>query len=102
MSEGAVEAAGSVLAGLVTYGTASAPRHWLVASFGATPIDYRSEDFVARIAELSGGAGVDAAFDPMGSAHLRLTAKTMRRRGALVAYGYYAAAARGRRPSVTS
>lgn len=73
-----------------------------MASFGATPIDYRSEDFVARIAELSGGAGVDAAFDPMGSAHLRLTAKTMRRRGALVAYGYYAAAARGRRPSVTS
>jgi NADPH:quinone reductase-like Zn-dependent oxidoreductase len=84
------------LAGLVTYGTASAPKHGLVASLGATPIDYRSEDFVARIAELTGGVGVDAAFDPMGSAHLRRTARTMRRGGALVAYGYYAAAARGR------
>ena len=84
------------LAGLVMYGTASQAKHGLVSSFGATPIDYRSEDFVARVAELTGGAGVDAAFDPMGSAHLRLTARTVRRGGALVAYGYYIAAARGR------
>ena len=84
------------LAGLVMYSTASQAKHGLVSSFGATPIDYRSEDFVARVTELTGGAGVDAAFDPMGSAHLRLTARTMRRGGALVAYGYYAAAARGR------
>ncbi len=83
------------LAGLVTYGTASKAKHGLVASLGATPIDYRSEDFVARVAELTGGAGVDAAFDPIGSAHLRQTARAMRRGGALVAYGYYAAAAQG-------
>ncbi len=84
------------LAGLVIYGTASQAKFGLVSSFGARPIDYRSEDFVARVADLTGGAGVDAAFDPMGSAHLRLTARTMRRGGALVAYGYYAAAALGR------
>jgi NADPH2:quinone reductase len=84
------------LAGLVTYGTASKGKHDLVRGLGATPIDYRSEDFVARIAELTGGAGVDAAFDPMGSEHLRLTARAMRPSGALVAYGYYAAAAQGR------
>ena len=84
------------LAGLVIYGTASYAKHDLISSFGATPIDYRSEDFVGRIADQTGGAGVDAAFDPMGSAHLRLTARTLRRGGALVAYGYYAAAAGGR------
>jgi NADPH:quinone reductase-like Zn-dependent oxidoreductase len=84
------------LAALEVYGTASKPKHALVASLGATPIDYRSEDFVARVAEVTGGAGVDAAFDPMGSAHLRQTAQAMRRGGALVAYGYYGAAARGR------
>ncbi|HEY4751878.1 MAG TPA: zinc-binding dehydrogenase, partial [Candidatus Limnocylindrales bacterium] len=72
------------------------PKHALISSLGATPIDYRSEDFVARVAELTGDAGVDAAFDPMGSAHLRQTARAMRRRGSLVAYGYYAAANRGR------
>lgn len=83
------------LAGLAMYGTASKSKHDLVSSFGATPIDYRSEDFVTRVAELTGGAGVDAAFDPMGSAHLRLTARAVRPRGALVAYGYYATAARG-------
>src|SRR5262245_44828724 len=84
------------LSGLVMYGTASSPKHGLVSSFGATPIDYRSEDFVARVADLTGGAGVDAAFDPMGSEHLRLSARTMRHGGALVAYGYYAAANQGR------
>jgi NADPH:quinone reductase-like Zn-dependent oxidoreductase len=83
------------LAGLVTYGTASQPKHGLVVRLGATPIDYRSEDFVARIAALTSGQGVDAAFDPMGSAHLRQSVKAVRKRGTLVAYGFYAAANRG-------
>ena len=38
---------------------------------------------------------MDAAFDPMGSAHLRQSIKAVRRGGTLVAYGYYAAANRG-------
>ena len=48
------------LAGLAVYGTASKPKHALVQRLGATPIDYRAEDFVERIAALTGGAGVDA------------------------------------------
>jgi hypothetical protein len=35
------------------------------------------------------------AFDPMGSAHLMLSAKAARRRGAVFAYGFYPAANRG-------
>lgn len=83
------------LAGLGMYGTASKSKHGLVVRLGGTPIDYRSEDFVARIAALTSGRGVDAAFDPMGFAHLRQSAKVVRKHGTLVAYGFYAAANRG-------
>jgi NADPH:quinone reductase-like Zn-dependent oxidoreductase len=85
-------------AGASVFGTASAPKHDLVRHLGATPIDYRSEDFVERIAMLTGGAGIDAAFDPMGLAHLKQSVRTVRRGGALVAYGYYEAANRGKSP----
>jgi NADPH:quinone reductase len=86
------------LAGLEMYGTASKPKHALVQRLGATPIDYRAEDFVERIATLTGGAGVDAVFDPMGSAHLKHSARTVRTGGTVVAYGYYEAAKRGSNP----
>lgn len=86
------------LADLRVYGTASARKHDLVVRLGATPIDYQTEDFVARIAALTDGAGVDAAFDPMGAAHLKQTARTVRPGGAIVAYGYYATANHGGNP----
>jgi NADPH:quinone reductase-like Zn-dependent oxidoreductase len=53
------------LAGLEQYATASPHNHELVSTLGATPIDYRTEDVVARIRELT-GAGVDVVFDPVG------------------------------------
>ena len=65
------------LAGLKMYGTASKPKHALVQRLGATPIDYRAEDFVERIATLTGRAGVDAAFDSMGSAHLKRSVRAV-------------------------
>ncbi|HKA08992.1 MAG TPA: medium chain dehydrogenase/reductase family protein [Candidatus Dormibacteraeota bacterium] len=83
------------LAELEMYGTASSAKHRLVNRLGATAIDYKTEDFVERIAALSAGVGVDAVFDPMGSAHLKKSAKALRSGGALVAYGYYEAARRG-------
>ncbi len=83
------------LAGLVMYGVASKPKHSLVARLGTTPIDYQSEDFVARIATLTGGQGVDVVFDPMGSAHLRQSVKAVRRHGTVVGYGFYTTANRG-------
>ena len=56
---------------------------------------YRTEDFVARVTALTRGQGVDAAFDPMGAAHLRRSTAAVRRRGTVVGYGYYTAANRG-------
>ena len=86
------------LAGLEMYGTASKPKHGLVQRLGATPIDYRAEDFVERIATLTEDAGVDAVFDPMGSAHLKRSVRAVHKGGTVVAYGYYEAAQRGSNP----
>jgi hypothetical protein len=54
---------------LEVYGTASKPKHNQVMRLGSIPIDYRDEDFVARVAAPTGGRGVDAAFDPIGGGH---------------------------------
>ena len=71
---------------LEMYGTASAGKHELVSELGATPIDYKTEDFVQKTMSLTGG-GVDAVFDPIGGGHLARSWKTLRRGGRLVGYG---------------
>ena len=83
------------LAGLQVYGTASKAKHSLVAELGAIPIDYKTEDFVRRILDLNNQVGVDAAFDPIGSAHLKQTEKAVRSGGTVVAFGFYETANSG-------
>ena len=70
------------------YGTASKSKRELVASLGATPIDYRSEDFVERVRALTGD-GVHAAFDAIGGDNFKRSFKSLKRGGTLVAYGFY-------------
>ena len=85
------------LSDLEMYGTASAYNHELVASLGATPIDYRSEDFVARIRSLTGD-GVDVVFDPIGGGRqLRRSYKVLRKGGRLVWFGVAATSRSGLR-----
>ena len=55
------------LAGVRLYGTASARDRALVERFGAVAIDYESEDFAARMRELT-GTGVDVVLDGLGGA----------------------------------
>lgn len=75
------------LARLEMFGTASASNHELVESLGATPIDYRSEDFVDRIRTLTGD-GVDVVFDPIGGARqLWRSHRALRRGGRLIWFG---------------
>ena len=83
------------IAGLKMYGTASKSKHHLVERLGATPIDYRAEDFVAWVRTSTEGKGVDAVFDPMGSTHLRQSVKAVRSGGCVVGYGFYEASNRG-------
>ncbi len=84
------------LAELQMYGTASKHNHELVAGLGATPIDYRTEDFVERIRQLTGG--VDVVFDPIGGARqLWRSHRALRPGGRLVWLGVAASSRAGLR-----
>jgi NADPH:quinone reductase-like Zn-dependent oxidoreductase len=76
------------LDGLEMYGTASQSKHDLVADLGATPIDYRSEDFATRIQALT-GQGVGVAFDAIGGDNFKRSFDSLKKGGTLVAYGFY-------------
>jgi NADPH:quinone reductase-like Zn-dependent oxidoreductase len=85
------------LAELEMYGTASKYNHELVSGLGATPIDYRTEDFVERIRTLTGN-GVDAVFDPIGGARqLWRSHGTLRKGGRMLWFGVAAATKSGLR-----
>jgi|APCry1669189070_1035195.scaffolds.fasta_scaffold00385_8 NADPH:quinone reductase-like Zn-dependent oxidoreductase len=76
---------------LEMYGTAAQANHDIVASLGATPIDYQHDDFVARMDALT-PRGADAVFDAIGGRHFQRSWRCVRRGGILVAYGAYYAA----------
>lgn len=85
----------AAMAGLVVYGTASPHNHGLVASLGAVPIDYHTEDVVERVRDLSGD-GVDAVFDPIGGARqLWSSYRVLRPGGRLVWFGVAGSARSG-------
>jgi NADPH2:quinone reductase len=85
------------LAELEMYGTASKYNHELVSALGATPIDYRTEDFVKRIRGLTGD-GVDAVFDPIGGARqIWRSYRVLRKGGRLVWFGMAATKKEGLR-----
>jgi len=80
---------------LEMYGTASKHNHEFVASLGATPIDYKNEDFVKRIRQLTGD-GVDVVFDPIGGARqVWRSHRALRKGGRLSWFGMAAAKKKG-------
>lgn len=83
------------------WATASAGKHALVSRLGGRPIDYRTEDFVARLAH-EAPSGVDAVFDPIGGAHWKRSFQTLGPGGVLVAYGFQAAAPGGRMAALSA
>src|SRR5438067_1437196 len=56
------------VARLRLFGTCSARDRDAVERLGAVAIDYRNEDFLARVRELTGGEGVDVVLDGIGGA----------------------------------
>ena len=85
------------LAGLRMFGTASSHNHAVVASLGATPIDYRSEDFVERV-RAETGEGVDVVFDPIGGGRQLLRSyRALRKGGRVVWFGVAASKRNGLR-----
>ncbi len=81
------------LAGIRTFGAASAAKHATVRALGATPIDYRAGR-LDRLVRAAVPAGVDFAFDGVGGANVGRCIGALRRGGTLVGYGFVGA--RGR------
>jgi NADPH:quinone reductase-like Zn-dependent oxidoreductase len=73
------------IGGVHVWGTCSARNADLVRELGATPIDYRGEDFVNVIK--ASGARLDAVFDHIGGTQFWRSYSLLRRGGRLVAYG---------------
>jgi NADPH2:quinone reductase len=83
-------------AGLRLFGTAAKNDLPAVERLGAVAIDYRNEDFVARIRELTGD-GVDVALDGLGGTLSLRSFRALRRGGRLVVFGRYSTIAHGRK-----
>jgi NADPH:quinone reductase-like Zn-dependent oxidoreductase len=78
------------LAGVKTYGTASAAKHETLRKLGATPIDYRAGTIDSLTRALH-PQGVDCVFDAVGSANIGPCIGALRRGGTLVAFGFMSA-----------
>ena len=83
------------IAGLEMYGTASKAKHGLVKSLGATPIDYRTENFRERIRQLTPG-GLDIVLDPIGGRNWWASYSCLHRGGTLVCFGASSAVTKGK------
>ena len=75
------------LAGVKTYGAASAKKHETVRQLGGIPIDYHAGRLDRLVRELE-PRGVDCAFDAVGGANIGLCIRATRRGGTVVGYGF--------------
>jgi NADPH:quinone reductase len=73
------------MAGLQLWGGANGMHATLIREFGATPVDYKSEDFTRVLPD-----GFDVVFDGLGEDGYRRSFAALRPGGLLCAYGYSA------------
>jgi NADPH:quinone reductase-like Zn-dependent oxidoreductase len=73
------------LADLIMYGIASKSKHHILIEYGATPIDYHTQDLVEVIRQAEPD-GLDAVFDGMGGDYFARGFAVLRRGGTLVGY----------------
>ena len=74
------------LAGIQMYGLASPRKHAILVEYGATPIDYHTQDFVRVLRQAEPG-GIDFVFNGMGEEYFARGLAVLRRGGKLVHYG---------------
>jgi NADPH:quinone reductase-like Zn-dependent oxidoreductase len=74
------------LAELEMYGLASSSKHPILTEYGATPIDYHTQDFVEVIRQAE-PEGIDYVFNGMGEETYERSLAVLRRGGVLVHYG---------------
>jgi NADPH:quinone reductase-like Zn-dependent oxidoreductase len=74
--------------GAEVFGTASGSKHEAIRAHGVDhAIDYRTVDFEAAVARITGGDGIDIAFDAIGPSSFRKDYRLLRPGGKLVCYG---------------
>lgn len=73
------------LAGLKLYGLASPGKHAILREYGATPLDYKSGDFVQSLRQIEPD-GLDVVFDGMGGEYLGRGFGLLKRGGQWVGY----------------
>ena len=89
---GAAGGVGSLLvqlaraAGIAVIGVAGPEQQHSVAALGAVPVDYRSEDVLARVRELA-PEGVAAVFDHVGGDGIETSWRMLAPGGTLISYG---------------
>jgi NADPH:quinone reductase-like Zn-dependent oxidoreductase len=74
------------LAGVKMYGLASPRKHSVLTEYGATPIDYHTQDVVKMIRQAE-PEGLDFVFNGMGEEYFERGLAVLRRGGVLVHYG---------------
>ena len=82
--------------GATTYGTASPAKHEFLRARGLDhPIDYRTQDWLPILKELTKDRGVELVIDPIGGAHWKKSYAALRHTGRLGMFGVSAASANG-------
>ena len=83
------------IAGLRLHGTCSGRDRAAVERLGAVAIDYRTEDFLKRVHELTGGEGVDIALDSLGGPISLRSFRALKPGGRLIVFGRYSTLSHG-------
>jgi NADPH:quinone reductase-like Zn-dependent oxidoreductase len=82
--------------GATTYGTASLGKHEFLRERGLDhPIDYRNQDWLPVLKQLTNDRGVELVIDPIGGAHWKKSYAALRTTGRLGMFGVSTASANG-------
>jgi NADPH:quinone reductase-like Zn-dependent oxidoreductase len=82
--------------GAKTFGTASAGKHEFLRGRGLDhPIDYRDQDWLPVLMELTEGRGVELIIDPLGGNSWKQSYRALRRTGRMGVFGMSVASASG-------
>jgi NADPH:quinone reductase-like Zn-dependent oxidoreductase len=82
--------------GAVTYGTASPGKHKFLAERGLDrAIDYRKQDWLPVLKDMTNNRGVDLVIDPIGGAHWKKSYAALRATGRLGMFGISTVSANG-------
>src|ERR1041385_9396747 len=82
--------------GAKTYGTASPSKHQFLKQRGLDhPIDYRNQDWLPVLLELTNGRGVELVIDPLGGKHWEKSYRALRSTGRMGVFGMSVASASG-------